>query len=126
MDPSEAEKVCTLCAEPIPDYTPKYFMGTEIHPACISCQDSSSESDQNHESEEPLTSGKVGANDLGINSVDDHENNSVDDLPAPKDSIIVETKSCKMKDPVIEAIDNELTKDFLAECLERVKARIGT
>ena len=126
LDPSEAEKVCTLCAEPIPDYTPKYFMGTEIHPACISCQDSSSESDQNHESEEPLTSGKVGANDLGINSVDDHENNSVDDLPAPKDSIIVETKSCEMKDLVTEAKGNVLIKDYLAECLERFKARIGT
>ena len=60
-----------------------------------------------------------GTNDLGTNSVDEPEENSIDDLAAPKDAIIVETKSCEMKDLVIEAKDNVLTKDHLAECLER-------
>ena len=55
-----------------------------------------------------------GTNDLGTNSVDEPEDSSVDDLAAPKDAIIVETKSCEMKDLVIEAKDNVLTKDHLA------------
>ena len=86
--------------------------------------------------------GKVGAKGLGVNPVDDPENNSVndpennsvddpensslDDLAAAKDSILVETESCEMKDPVIEAENDVLTKDFLEELLETFNARFGT
>ena len=55
FEPSEAELSCTICAEPISDYIPKFFMGTEMNPACNRCQDSSSESDQDHETEKPFT-----------------------------------------------------------------------
>ena len=42
---SDQEEIsCTICAEPIADYIPKYFHETEINPACSSCQDSSESS----------------------------------------------------------------------------------
>ena len=45
FDPLEDEIYCTICAEPISDYVPKYFLGTEMNPACERCQDSSISSD---------------------------------------------------------------------------------
>ena len=57
-----------------------------------------------------------GTNDLGTNSVDEPEDSSVDDLAAPKDAIIVETKSCEIRDPVIEAKDNERTSRMFRTC----------
>ena len=40
--PKDPEITCTICAEPITDYMPKYFNGTEINPACNNCQDRTS------------------------------------------------------------------------------------
>ena len=65
-------------------------------------------------------------NDPENNSVDDPKNSPVDDLAATKDSILVETKVCEVKDPVIEAENDVLTKDFLEELLETFNARFGT
>jgi hypothetical protein len=52
-EPPKDEISCTICAETIHKYVPKYFLGTEINPACDGCQDSSSssESDQNFDDE---------------------------------------------------------------------------
>ena len=54
---SEAEIVCSICAEVIENYVPKYFLGEPINPACENCQDSSISSDdeQNYEIKEPFT-----------------------------------------------------------------------
>ena len=38
----ESETSCTICAEIIADYMPKYFKGIETNPACINCQNPSS------------------------------------------------------------------------------------
>ena len=86
--------------------------------------------------------GKVGTNGLGVNSVGDPENNSVngrennsvddpknspvDDLAATKDSILVETKVCEVKDPVIEAENDVITRDSLEGLKETFKARFCT
>ena len=86
--------------------------------------------------------GKVGTNGLGVNSVGDPENNSVngrennsvddpknspvDDLAATKDSILVETKVCEVKDPVIEAENDVITRDSLERLIETFKARFCT
>ena len=75
--------------------------------------------------------GKVGTDGLGVNSVDDPENksvndpenNSVDDLAATKDPNLVETKGCKVKDPVIEDENDEITGDSLEGLIETFKAR---
>ena len=45
FEPLEDDIYCTICAEPISDYVPKYFLGTEMNPACERCQDSSISSD---------------------------------------------------------------------------------
>ena len=34
-----SSEVCTICAEEIPNYIPKYFNGIEINPSCDDCQD---------------------------------------------------------------------------------------
>ena len=41
---------CSLCASPIPDYKPKYFLGEQIAPACDKCDDNfdGDESRQEH------------------------------------------------------------------------------
>ena len=52
---SEVEIECTICAESIVDYIPKYFLGEEINPACEDCQDSSISSKEDQNFEEPLT-----------------------------------------------------------------------
>ena len=39
--PSEEICVCTICADPISEYKPRFFLGTETNPACENCQDSS-------------------------------------------------------------------------------------
>ena len=36
-----SSEVCTICAEEIPNYIPKYFNGIEINPSCDDCQDPS-------------------------------------------------------------------------------------
>ena len=53
----DSRTVCTICAEPINYYVPKYFLGIEINPACQNCQDSSlsSDFDEDFEAEEPFT-----------------------------------------------------------------------
>ena len=43
--PSEEDIFCTICAEEIPKYIPKFFLGTEMNPACDKCQDSDNEDD---------------------------------------------------------------------------------
>ena len=35
-----SEVICSICGNIICDYTPKYFLGTEINPACKNCDDS--------------------------------------------------------------------------------------
>jgi hypothetical protein len=45
-EPPKDEILCTICAETIHEYVPKFFYGTEINPACDGCQDSSFSSDQ--------------------------------------------------------------------------------
>ena len=53
----ETGTFCTICAELISDYTPKFFLGTEMNAACDDCQDTSeSDSENDNEaSEEPFT-----------------------------------------------------------------------
>jgi myosin heavy subunit len=55
--PQEVEVFCTICAELISDYVPKYFLGSELNPACYNCQDSSisPEAEQTYETDEPFT-----------------------------------------------------------------------
>ena len=36
---------CTICAEPIMNYVPKYFLDLLINPACQDCDDTSEESE---------------------------------------------------------------------------------
>ena len=76
----------------------------------------------------PTTSSAEGQNnkkpDLKI--APDPDSKDENSNAAPNESSLVETKSCEEKDPVIEAKDNEITKDFLEECFEKIKARIGT
>ena len=50
---SETEIWCTICADVITNYLPKYFLGEIIIPACGNCQDTSISSDENNE--EPIT-----------------------------------------------------------------------
>ena len=38
-----SEVICTICGIIIPDFTPKYFLGTEINPACKNCDPSDSD-----------------------------------------------------------------------------------
>ena len=53
----ETGTFCTICAELISDYTPKFFLGTEMNAACDECQDSSESDLENYNdaSEEPFT-----------------------------------------------------------------------
>ena len=52
----DSRTVCTICAEPIDCYIPKYFLGLEINPACQDCQDSSLSSDlEDYDEDEPFT-----------------------------------------------------------------------
>ena len=52
----DSRTVCTICAEPIDCYIPKYFLGVEINPACQDCQDSSLSSDlEDYDEDEPFT-----------------------------------------------------------------------
>ena len=37
---SESEVICSICAEPILDFKPKYFLGEPFNPACNKCDDS--------------------------------------------------------------------------------------
>ena len=97
-------------------------MGEEVNTACDKCKEASDAFDD--DTDDSSAEGQnIKKPDIKIapdpNSKDENSN------AAPKESSIVEPKSCEEKDPVIEAKDNELTKDFLAECLERFKARIG-
>ena len=38
--------ICSLCGDIIADYTPKYFMGEEINPACELCDHSDSDTEE--------------------------------------------------------------------------------
>ena len=40
---------CTICAEPIMNYVPKYFLDLLINPACQDCDDTSEESETDEE-----------------------------------------------------------------------------
>ena len=42
-DNIEDEVVCTICAEPIKNFVPKFFYGVQINPACSKCDDNSTE-----------------------------------------------------------------------------------
>ena len=43
VTPSDSQKtLCTICSLPILDYTPKYFLETEINPSCKLCYEKSS------------------------------------------------------------------------------------
>ena len=42
---SDEEILCSICAEVIQNYFPKYFLGEPMNPACENCQDSSISSD---------------------------------------------------------------------------------
>ena len=52
-DPKDEETLCSICANPIPNYTPKFFEGIPINPACTKCGDEteSKTADQNTETE---------------------------------------------------------------------------
>ena len=56
-EPLETGTFCTICAELISDYTPKFFLGIEINAACDECQDSSETDSENDReaSDEPFT-----------------------------------------------------------------------
>jgi hypothetical protein len=43
------EETCSICAEIIPNYTPKFFQGLLINPACFNCDDSQEESNDDEE-----------------------------------------------------------------------------
>ena len=46
LSPKLSSKICcTICGEAIETYTPKYFWGEEINPACAECKETSSEED---------------------------------------------------------------------------------
>ena len=51
---TEVETACTICAEHMPNYLPKYFSNIEINPACENCRGSSvssvSSSNESHSS----------------------------------------------------------------------------
>ena len=49
IEKHEDEIVCTICAEPIINYVPKYFHGWLINPACQDCDDTSEESEPDEE-----------------------------------------------------------------------------
>ena len=52
----DSRTLCTICAEPIDCYIPKYFLGLEINPACQDCQDPSLSSDlEDYDEDEPFT-----------------------------------------------------------------------
>ena len=116
-------QTCCICADVIVDFVPEFFMGEEVNAACDMCKEASNAFD-----DDTADSSAKGQNikkpDLKLdpdpNSMDENSN------AAPKESSIVETKSCEEKDPVIEAKDNEIIKDFLAKYSEQIKARIGT
>ena len=35
-----SDTMCSICADPIPNYKPKYFLGEAFKPACDNCDDS--------------------------------------------------------------------------------------
>jgi hypothetical protein len=52
VDEPKEEQTCNICAEIIPNYTPKFFQGLLINPACSNCDDSLDEEgldDENYE-----------------------------------------------------------------------------
>ena len=152
--PNDDEFVCTICAKIFPKSVLSVKSIPEESDSCETCNKVDADTNENlEEKPEPTkldafkdirnrlerpVSGKVGTNALENNSVDDSENNSIDDLAAAKNSVdddlaaannstLEETKSCEMKEPVIEAKeDNILTKAYLKEVLESFKAGFGT
>ena len=53
------ETFCTICAEQISNYNPKYFNGIEINPACKNCQDSSISEESSSEVNEETPTGNT-------------------------------------------------------------------
>ena len=51
------EVFCNLCAEPIPNYIPKFFHENEINPACNSCYEHSDDSENSENSEAKSNTG---------------------------------------------------------------------
>ena len=43
LSPSSKETVCSICANLIPNYKPKYFLEEEINPVCTDCKDGSND-----------------------------------------------------------------------------------
>ena len=46
-------ETCSICAEPIPDYIPKYTQGLLINPACKNCDDYEDDPDEDESYENP-------------------------------------------------------------------------
>ena len=40
LPPSFNETICSICASPIPNYVPNYFLVGKLNPACDTCDDS--------------------------------------------------------------------------------------
>ena len=52
VDEPKEEETCSICVEIIPNYTPKFFQGLLINPACSNCDDSQDDSNINEEDSE--------------------------------------------------------------------------
>ena len=110
----DEEITCTICAQPISPYIPKFICGVEVNPACKDCQYSSDSDACSIDLEDPVNTVKL-----------DNENNFLkpEEKIAKKIKISIKTKlEVRLKNGEITEQEKKiLEEELLEEMKEEIK-----